>query len=268
MSLLDRVQRKAEGTTPSAPAPSAPAAPAPAAPDRPLGDGADRFPPAGWQNRPGGVSPAPVPAQAAPAPAPAPKPFEVERPAPAPEPQRQPTLLNRAGGLRPGLSKMSGHVNTHVALRGKVHQRLVEELAQGTDSVPPDMVRQRIAELLNDVITEQNITMSRPIGSGSSRSSPTTSWVSARSRSCWPARTSPKSWSTATSRSTSNMHGKLTLSPVTFESDQQLMQVIDRIVSSIGRRVDEFLADGRRAAQGWIPCERRSSLRSRCGARR
>src|SRR4029077_6574427 len=34
-------------------------------------------------------------------------------------------------------------------------------------------------------------------------------------------------------------HGKLTLSPVTFESDQQLMQVIDRIVSSIGRRVDE-----------------------------
>jgi pilus assembly protein CpaF len=34
-------------------------------------------------------------------------------------------------------------------------------------------------------------------------------------------------------------HGKLTLSPVSFESNDQLMQVIDRIVSSIGRRVDE-----------------------------
>ncbi|MBV9524849.1 MAG: CpaF family protein [Candidatus Dormibacteraeota bacterium] len=34
-------------------------------------------------------------------------------------------------------------------------------------------------------------------------------------------------------------HGKITLSPVTFESNEQLMQVIDRIVSSIGRRVDE-----------------------------
>ena len=145
MSLLDRVQRKAEGTpptsAPSAPSPSAPAGP----PDRPSDDGADRFPSAGWQNRPGGISPAPV--QPAPAPAPAPRPFEVERAAPAPEPQRAPTLLNRAGGMRPGMSKMGGHANTHVALRAKVHQRLVEELAQGTDSVPPEVVRQRIAEL-------------------------------------------------------------------------------------------------------------------------
>src|ERR1700722_18062102 len=115
MSLLDRVQRKAEGTPPAS-APSAPSPQAPAAtPDRPSDD-PDRFPPAGWQNRPGGVSPAPTPVQAAPAP----RPFEVERPtpapAPAPEPQRSPSLLNRAGGMRPGLSKMGGHVNTHVAL--------------------------------------------------------------------------------------------------------------------------------------------------------
>ncbi|HXA43377.1 MAG TPA: CpaF family protein [Candidatus Solibacter sp.] len=33
--------------------------------------------------------------------------------------------------------------------------------------------------------------------------------------------------------------GKLTLSDVTFESNAQLLQVIDRVVSSIGRRVDE-----------------------------
>jgi pilus assembly protein CpaF len=33
--------------------------------------------------------------------------------------------------------------------------------------------------------------------------------------------------------------GKLTLSPVVFESNAQLLQVIDRVVSSIGRRVDE-----------------------------
>jgi hypothetical protein len=51
------------------------------------------------------------------------------------------------------MTKMGAHANTHVALRGKVHQRLVEELAQGTDSVPPEVVRQRISELLNDVIT-------------------------------------------------------------------------------------------------------------------
>jgi pilus assembly protein CpaF len=33
--------------------------------------------------------------------------------------------------------------------------------------------------------------------------------------------------------------GKLTLSSVTFESNAQLLQVIDRVVSSIGRRIDE-----------------------------
>jgi pilus assembly protein CpaF len=47
--------------------------------------------------------------------------------------------------------------------------------------------------------------------------------------------------------------GRLTLSDVAFESDRQLRQVIDRIVSSVGRRVDESspmvdarLADGSR----------------------
>ena len=33
--------------------------------------------------------------------------------------------------------------------------------------------------------------------------------------------------------------GKILKSPITFESNEQLMLVIDRIVSSIGRRVDE-----------------------------
>src|ERR1700688_4182218 len=103
MSLLDRVQRKAEGS-PSAPPPGPPPAQAPPARDRPSDDGAERSPPAGWQNRPGGASPAP-------APVPPPRPVEVERPAPAPEPPRPPTLLNRARALtRPRLSKMGGHV--------------------------------------------------------------------------------------------------------------------------------------------------------------
>src|SRR5207249_5920474 len=33
--------------------------------------------------------------------------------------------------------------------------------------------------------------------------------------------------------------GRVMLSPVVFESDSQLRQVIDRVVSSVGRRVDE-----------------------------
>jgi pilus assembly protein CpaF len=247
MSLLDRVQRKAEG----APAPSTPAAPAGPAPspERTADVENDRYAPAGWQTRQG-PGPAPAPQQQAPAPAPAPvrpvapapRPFEAERAA-ASEQQRAPSLLNRsnaASGLsRPGLSKMGGHTNTHVALRAKVHQRLVEELAQGTDSVPPETVRQRIAELLNDVITEQNITMSRPdrlrlveiltndvLGLG-----PLEELLASEDITEIMINSYKQIYV--------EQHGKLTLSPVTFESDQQLMQVIDRIVSSIGRRVDE-----------------------------
>jgi len=63
---------------------------------------------------------------------------------------------------RPGLSKMGGPRQHPRRLRGKVHQRLVDELAQARTPYRPRWVRQRISELLNDVITEQNITMSRP----------------------------------------------------------------------------------------------------------
>src|SRR5580704_16195348 len=171
MSLLDRVQRKAEGGP--APSPShTPAAPAsPPAQERTLDVENDRYAPAGWQTRQNAATQAPAPTpQPAPAPIPmrppqAPvRPAETERPSPAAETPRAPSLLNRTGGglNRPGLSKMGGHTNTHVALRGKVHQRLVEELAQDTNSVPPEVVRQRISEILNDVITEQNMTLSRP----------------------------------------------------------------------------------------------------------
>ena len=235
MSLLDRVQRKAEGTP--TPVPIAPTTPRPVPAQERTDRESDRFAPSRQPQQ----IPAPAPPPARPAPAPAPvRAAEPERVAPAPDAQRQPSLLNRGSGLsRPSLGKMGGHTNTHVALRGKVHQRLVEELAQGTDSAPAETVRQRISELLNDIITEQNITMSRPdrlrlvdimiadvLGLGPleellARDDVTEIMIN------------------SFKQIYVEQHGKLTLSPVTFESNEQLMQVIDRIVSSIGRRVDE-----------------------------
>jgi len=247
MSLLDRVQRKAEGT----PAPTlspAPAAPASSpAPDRAPDVENDRYAPTGWQTRQSGGPPAPAPQPPAPAPIPIrppqppARPAESERPVPAAETPRAPSLLNRTGGgmNRPGMTKIGAHANTHVALRGKVHQRLVEELAQDTNSVPPEVVRQRISEILNDVITEQNMTMSRPdrmrlveilandvLGLGPLEELLANEEVT-------------EIMINSYKQIYVEQHGKLTLSPVAFESDQQLMQVIDRIVTSIGRRVDE-----------------------------
>ncbi len=292
MSLLDRVQRKAEGdvarkspggSDPAATVDAQPAqAPAPdTAPPAPprSGPSVTTVPasaPSGWQVRhspatrrpdasPAEVEPArelapPTPVStavadppretpAAPlAPAPAATPPR-SRPAPqlmtrtgaapdAAEPPRQTSLLNRTGMGRGPLAK-PGAGNLYAQLRSKVHQRLIEELAGSTDSTPPEQVRQRIGELVNEMVAEQNMTMTRQdklrvidtviddvLGLGPLEvllhDPEITEIMINSSRQIYI-----------------EQHGKLSLSPVTFESNDQLMQVIDRIVSTIGRRVDE-----------------------------
>ena len=147
-------------------------------------------------------------------------------------------MLNRTGLARRVLPKAAGH-GTYAALRSKVHTRLVEELAGNTDSAPPEVVRQRIAELVNEVTAEQQMTLGRQekqrvaeivindvLGLGPLEElleNPDVTEIMVN----------------GFSQIYIEQHGKITLSPVTFESNEQLMQVIDRIVSSIGRRVDE-----------------------------
>jgi pilus assembly protein CpaF len=273
MSLLDRVQRKAEETGAPAPRPAGPATSreassgvaAPVDPaDAPSGAAAperDTAAPAptGWQVRhnpaPRGDQPAaPVPgpgrvgvdAGQAPDAGAGPQrertapPLMTRAPATAdtPEPVRQASLLNRTGVGRGQLAKAGGG-NLYSQLRSKVHQRLVEELAGNTDSAPPEQVRQRIAELVNEMVVEQSLTMTRQdkmrvidtviddvLGLGPLEGllhDPEITEIMINS---------PKQIYV-------EQHGKLSLSPVTFETNDQLMQVIDRIVSSIGRRVDE-----------------------------
>ena len=258
MSLLDRVQRKAEEvSTPGAlgaPAPvvvvhpGPPAGTAQPAPGPPI-DLPDAS--AGWSVRP--------PAGSQPAAAPARPPVE-----PAPRPNRSgegaetarpgtllsrtgdgggdgnhPTsLLSRTGIPRPGQGR--GPLGAMYAqLRTRVHQRLVEELAGNTDSAPAEVVRQRIAELVVEVTIELGLTMSRQdrqrvvdtlihdvLGLG-----PLEDLLASKDI--------DEIMVNGPNQIYVEERGKLTRSPVTFESNEQLMQVIDRIVSSIGRRVDE-----------------------------
>ncbi|MBV8300375.1 MAG: CpaF family protein [Candidatus Dormibacteraeota bacterium] len=219
MSLLDRVQRRAEGSTPLQTVPTpAPRPVQPAPPAQP----AEPAPQVAEAPRPAAVAP-PSPAR--------------PRPAEGGEPPRQNSLLNRTGLGRTGLGK--GPTGVYSALRAKVHQRLVEELAGDTESTPAEKVRQRIAELLNEVVAEQAITMGRqekarvveiivndvlglgPLEDLLANADVTEIMVNGYNQIYIEQR------------------GKITLSPVTFESNDHLMQVIDRIVSSIGRRVDE-----------------------------
>ena len=298
MSLLDRVQRKAEDASPSGGVAAQPAPPPPfALPSAGVPTLASLAPPPSES-----LAPTPSwsvrtsPANSAPPVAPPPRalePAQFGRPAPAQAPPpllrvrpsdtsglgdanrptsllsrtgdsagsgdgaRTSSLLNRTGeaggtgdGSRPNslLSRtgiprpgqVRGAVGAMYAqLRTRVHQRLVEELAGNTDSAPADVIRQRIAELVGEVITEQGVTMSRQdrlrvvetlihdvLGLGPLEdllANPDIAEIMVN----------------GPNQIYVEEKGKLLRSPVTFESTEQLMQVIDRIVSSIGRRVDE-----------------------------
>ena len=158
-------------------------------------------------------------------------------PAQASSPQS--SLLDRTGLNRGVLARPVGG-NPYAALRGKVHQRLVEELADTREDAPSgEMVRRRISELVNEVAAEQQMVISRNdrqrvidtvvndvLGLG-----PLEALLAA------PEITEimingPKQIYV-------EKNGRVEASTVTFESTHQLMQVIDRIVSGIGRRVDE-----------------------------
>ena len=156
----------------------------------------------------------------------------------AESPARQSSLLNRTALSRGPLSKQGGS-NLYGQLRSKVHQRLVEELAGNAATAPPEQVRQRIGELVNELVAEQNLSMTRQdklrvvetviddaLGLGPLEGllhDPEITEIMINKH----------------NQIYVEQHGKLSLSPVTFETNDQLMQVIDRIVSSIGRRVDE-----------------------------
>ncbi|HYA00664.1 MAG TPA: ATPase, T2SS/T4P/T4SS family [Candidatus Binatia bacterium] len=256
MSLLDRVQRKAEegNAAPPAPSPQAPAQPLPPAPGQTPGPGqapavsepASERP--AWlarslvTNPPAPASPArqpAVPTYGRSAPAPPVPPHLLGRgaePGGPPDGPRAASLLNRTAGSRVHPRQQGG---AYSQLRSRVHQRLVEELAGNTDSAPPDVVEQKIAELVSEVIVEQSLTLSRQdrqrvieilihdvLGLGPLEellANPELTEIMVNG----PEQVYVEE------------RGKLVRSPVVFESTEQLMQVIDRIVSTVGRRVDE-----------------------------
>ncbi len=152
--------------------------------------------------------------------------------------QRPASLLNRTSLSRPGHGRTPAG-GAYSQLRSRVHQKLVEELAGNTDTTPPEVVQQKIAELVNEVVVEQGLTLSRQ-----DRQRATETLIHD------VLGLGPLEDLLASSEITEIMvngpdqiyieeRGKLIRSPVTFETNEQLMQVIDRIVSTVGRRVDE-----------------------------
>jgi pilus assembly protein CpaF len=258
MSLLDRVQRKTDEAG-RAESPLPRATPAPASTAQPLSEEpaptrSESGTAAGWAMRGSAAAPAAAPAPAHPSPQPPPsspfsRPVAPSPAAPgllgrgaegggAPEGGRAASLLNRTGIARQGHGRALGG-GAYTQLRARVHQRLVEELAGNTESMPAETVQQKIVELVSEVIVEQGVTLSRQdrqrvietlihdvLGLGPLEDLLSSAEIT-------------EIMVNGPEQIYIEQHGKLVRTPVAFESTEQLMQVIDRIVSTVGRRVDE-----------------------------
>jgi pilus assembly protein CpaF len=210
MSLLDRVQQRKAGDEPS---------------------------PFGVQSRPAAPAPASAPASNAPAPAPA-------HGAPVADSgghnrAGSPTLLTRTGlQQRAGLNKASALQERYDQLRARVHTRLVEELVD-TESTGHDAVVAKIGELVSEVAVEMAMTLTRQDKQRLVESLVNDTLGLGPLEGLLADPEITEIMINGPKQIYVEQRGRITRSPVTFETNDQLLQIIDRIVSSIGRRVDE-----------------------------
>ena len=129
----------------------------------------------------------------------------------------------------------------YLELKANVHRKLLNRLnLEALAYAERPRAEAEIRTLLFELIAEEGtpLSMTRARGRSSATSS-TRSSASVRSSRCCATRGSATSWSTPTSTSTSSAAASSRSMPTTFQDDKHLMRVIDRIVSGVGRRVDD-----------------------------
>jgi pilus assembly protein CpaF len=167
--------------------------------------------------------------------------------APQPAPAVNP-LLRQAPPGAPGGGTGNGSLpEAYQNVKRRVQQRLVNEVHPGTDLNNPEQARITIEPLFNDALTEMNLVLSRAersrlfdiimaeiLGYGPIQpflDDPTITEVMVNGpRAVWIER-----------------NGKLEKTTATFDDNDHVMRIIERIVAPLGRRVDESspMVDGR-----------------------
>jgi pilus assembly protein CpaF len=194
------------------------------------------------------VAPPPVAPPVNGAPAIATQPVATPAPGAAPTAAAAPSPPTSPSGG--GLSERAGAAGVtpaFAAAKTAVHAKLLEQYANKIDVTDREFVKEKIVELSEDYIRSSGMTMTRPdkerlieslmddiLGLGPLE-------ILLNDREITEIMINhPKQIYV-------ERKGQPMLSDVTFESDKQLMRVIDRVVSSVGRRVDEStpMADAR-----------------------
>lgn len=127
----------------------------------------------------------------------------------------------------------------YMDLKTRVQNRLLAELDPAVDIGKMDEVRRTIQELFEQVLAEENIVLTRP------ERQRLFEQIAAEILGFGPLQ--PLLEDRTVTEIMVNGHknvyverlGKIVKAPVSFESDEHVMRIIDRIVAPLGRRVDE-----------------------------
>jgi len=136
-------------------------------------------------------------------------------------------------------SGVSTQRDTYIDLKTRVQNRLLAELDPSMDITKVNEVRSTIQELFEQVLSEENIVLSRP------ERHRLFEQISAEILGFGPLQTllEDETITEVMVNGSKNIYversGKIHRVPFTFESDEHVMRIIDRIVAPLGRRIDE-----------------------------
>ena len=128
----------------------------------------------------------------------------------------------------------------YLDLRAQVHRKLLNRLnLEALAQAERARAESEIRTLLGQLLAEENTPLSLPSARRCSASCSTTCSASDRSSRCCATRRSATSWSTRYKHVFVERGGVLERVPTTFQDDRHLLRIIDRIVSAVGRRIDD-----------------------------
>ncbi len=128
---------------------------------------------------------------------------------------------------------------TYFDLKTRVQNRLLAELDPSMDITKTDEVRRAIQELFEQILSEENIVLSRP------ERARLFEQIAAEILGLGPLQTllEDESITEIMVNGAKNIYverkGKIHRVPVTFENNEHVLRIIDRIVAPLGRRIDE-----------------------------
>jgi pilus assembly protein CpaF len=170
-----------------------------------------------------------------------------------PTPAGDASRLSSLQARRVSAPNATPQAGTYFDLKTRVQNRLLAELDPSMDITKTEEVRKTIQSLYEQILSEENIVLSRP------ERARLFEQISAEILGLGPLQPllDDESVTEIMVNGAKNIYierkGKIHRVPVTFESNDHVMRIIDRIVAPLGRRIDESspyvdarLADGSR----------------------